>query len=160
PDARSTRLAALRAHGQIDEAIAAGQEILLLDRLHVETSLDLSLLFLFLDRPADASDALERYAELMGVEPSQVRPFTEAAEPLAAGVADWQSVAQRLEPSPLDLAILQNMAGDRESALSTLARAHRDRHPSLAMVAARPELRSLQEHPRFRAILADLELVR
>jgi serine/threonine-protein kinase len=160
PDARSVQLAALRAHGQFDEAIAIGQEILLLDRLRLETWLDLSLLFLFLDRPADASDALERYAELMGVEPSQVRPFTEAAEPLAAGVADWQSVAQRLEPSPLDLAILQNMAGDRESALSTLARAHRDRPPSLAMVAARPELRSLQEHPRFRAILADLQLVR
>jgi serine/threonine-protein kinase len=161
PDARSTRLAALRAHGQIDEAIAAGQEILLLDRLHVETWLDLGLLFLFLDRPADARDALERYAELMGVEPSPVRGSAEAAGgPEAAGVADWQSVAQNLEPSPLDLAILQNMAGDRESALSTLARAHRDRHPSLTMVAARPELRSLREHPRFRAILADLDLGR
>jgi tetratricopeptide (TPR) repeat protein len=160
PDARSTRLATLRAHGQIDEAIAAGQEILLLDQLHVETWLDLGLLFLFLDRPADASDALERYAELMGVEPPPVRGSAETAggPEVAAGVADWQSVAQSLQPSPLDLAILQDMAGDRESALSTLARAHRDRHPSLAMVAARPELRSLREHPRFRAILADLGL--
>ncbi len=55
--------------------------------------------------------------------------------------------------------ILQGrVLGATDEALAVLEQAHRERHPHLTALAARPELIPLSASPRFRAILADLGL--
>ena len=156
-----TLLKVLRADGQYAEAIKAGQQILLLNPNDPQAFLALGLLFLLEDRPVDATDALERYAELEGVELAAFRTFVEAAARFAQdGVAARlpDGVAATAQASPIHLAVFHQMVGATDEALVVLEQAHRERHPHLTALAARPELIPLSENPRFRAILADLGL--
>lgn len=156
-----TLLKVLRADGQYTKAIEAGQEILQLNANDPQAWLALGLLFLLEDRPADATDALERYAELGAGDVVAFRTFVEAAARFARdGVIGRvpPTVAATQETSPVQLAVLHQMVGAREATLAALERAHRQRHPDLTSLRTRPELASLSETVRFRVIVADLGL--
>jgi serine/threonine-protein kinase len=159
PSAWHTLLKVLRVNGGYPEAIRAGQEILKLNVNEVHPWLDIGLLFLLEGRPADATDALERYAELRGGDPAQFRAVAAAAARFAG-----DGSAARLPPevaivllgSPVDLAVLHQLVGDGQEALSVLENAHRAGHPDLTTLTMRPELAPLRQHPRMRVILVDL----
>ncbi len=160
-EAWHTLLRVLRADGQYAEAIRAGQEILQLNANEPQTWLDLGNLFLMEDRPADATDALERYAELGGADPEPFRSFAAAAARFAQdGLAGHlqSAVAAMVQASPVELAVLHQLVGESEEALSVLESAHLERHPDLSATTTRPELAALRDDPRFRAILADIGL--
>ncbi len=60
--------------------------------------------------------------------------------------------------APVQRAVLQQLVGETDGALSTLSQSHRQRHPDLTTINTRPELAPLRETPPFLAILADLGL--
>jgi serine/threonine-protein kinase len=159
PGSWHTLLHVLRARGQYADAVKAGQEMLKLNPNDPEPWLDLGLLFLLEGRrpAAEAGDALERYAELRGGDPAAFRSVAFAADATTASRVPPE-VAAMLIGRPVQLAVFHQIVGDREAALSTLERAHREAHPDLASLLTRPELARLRGHPRFRAILADLRL--
>jgi serine/threonine-protein kinase len=151
----------LRAAGKNPDAIRAGQQILTLNANEAQAWLDLGLLFLVEGRSADAENALERYAELRGGDPADFRTFASAATRFAQdGTVSQLSPgpAALLAGSPVQLAVLHQLLGDGEAALSVLEQAYRENHPDLTAVGTRPELVPLHQHPRLRVILADLGL--
>ena len=161
PAAWSQLLRVLRANGRYADAIGAGQEILRLNPNEASAWLDLGLLFLLETRPGDAADALERYAELGAVDPREFAAFAEAAARYAADGATGQVPTDVLEAAgsaPVQRAVLQQLVGETDGALSTLSQAHRQRHPNLTTLNTRPELAPLRETLPFLTILADLGL--
>jgi tetratricopeptide (TPR) repeat protein len=150
-----------RANGNIAEAIRAGQRILTLNANDPATWLDLSLLFLAEGRAGDPANALERYAELSGMDVAPFRAFIVAAEAHAESGAVENvpaRVAEVFSGRPVQLAVLFQLVGRSDGALDVLERAHRGRHPDLADLIMRPELAALYDAPRFRAIAADVGL--
>jgi tetratricopeptide (TPR) repeat protein len=150
-----------RANGNIAQAIRAGQRILTLNANDPATWLDLSLLFLAEGRAGDPANALERYAELSGMDVVPFRAFIAAAEAHAESGAVGNvpvRVAEFFSDRPVQLAVLFQLVGRSDGALDVLERAHRGRHPDLANLIMRPELAALYDAPRFRAIVADVGL--
>jgi serine/threonine-protein kinase len=156
-----TLLHVQRAKRDAAEAIRTGQRMLDINANDPGPWLDLGILFLTEGRTGDASNALERYAELMATDPSQFQAFVLAAGTSAesgeAGTVP-QAVADLLADRPVDLAVMHQLAGGGDAALAVLERALRDRHPGLAALTTRPALAPLFGTPRFRAIAADIGL--
>jgi tetratricopeptide (TPR) repeat protein len=146
PAAWSQLLRVLRANGRYADAIGAGQEILRLNPNEASAWLDLGLLFLL---------------ELGAVDPREFAAFAEAAARHVADGAPGQVPADVLEAAgsaPVQRAVLQQLVGETDEALSTLSQAHRQRHPNLTTLNTRPELAPLRETLPFLTILADLGL--
>jgi serine/threonine-protein kinase len=156
-----TLLRTHRAHGNTAEAIRDGQRMLDLNVNDPAPWLDLALLFLADGRYGDAVNAMESYAERSRMDEAPFRAFIAAAEEHAASGAVGTvpaDIRDLLFDRPVQLAVLNQLAGRDEDALVTLERAHQDRHPDLADLIMRPELAPLYDAPRFRAIAADIGL--
>jgi tetratricopeptide (TPR) repeat protein len=156
-----TLLRVQRAKRDAAEAIRTGQRMLSLNANNPGPWLDLGILFLREGRAGDASNALERYAELMATDPSPFQAFVAAAgahaESGEAG-AVLQAVTDLLSDRPVDLAVMHQLVGGGDAALAVLERAQRQRHPGLAALTTRPALAPLFGTPRFRAVAADIGL--
>ncbi len=63
-----------------------------------------------------------------------------------------------MQDSPVELAVLHQLVGGGEAALSVLEQAHREGNPDMTALTTRPELVALHRELRFRAILASLGL--
>ena len=154
-------LRALRTAGAYAEAIRAGQEILKLNDREASAWLALGLLFLLEERPRDASDALERYAELQGGDPAAFAAFAEVAHRFASSGTPGRvpvEVSRMVETRPIQLAVFHQLVGDSDAALESIERAQRQRSTDLATMNTRPELEPLREHPRFQEVIAALGL--
>ncbi len=162
----SAHRALLQVHRNLDDpeaAIESGRKILALDPTDAATWLDFGLLFLSQGRADDAMNAFEGYAERRAVpDASLFGPFVTAsiahAEQGTSGTLS-PALIELMQAEPIMLAVFHQLLGDTDGALSRLERALRNRHPRLGTVTTRPELRSLIDVPRYRAILADIGLL-
>jgi tetratricopeptide (TPR) repeat protein len=159
--AHHTLLRIQRGRRTYGEAIRTGQQILTLNANDAQAWLDLGLLFLTEGRTVDAEKALGSFAEFEDGDVGAFRSFAATAaihaETGSAGRVP-AAMAELMDNRPVELAVLHQLVGDSVSALAVLEQAHRDRNPDLTYLTTRPELSPLNETPRFRAILAELDL--
>ena len=139
----------------------AGQRWLALNVNDPAPWLDLAFLFLFEGREGDPANAFERYAELSGLDAGPFAEFVDAATVFAGtgtAVSAKTDVIDVFSDQPINAAVMYQLVGRSDDALTSLERAHADRLPELADLLMRPELAPLYDLARFRAIAADIGL--